>query len=293
MKRQTFDTRPRSFVSKGIDSAMTRRNLRSLILPALIAVCGQAQAQNFDPQAQPSSVDVSIDATAASPYHFKLSDFRFTDAEDDALVSVGLSKPTRGTLRAGSSAVTGTTFGTRVVVTANAISTISYHPPTGQAQTRNYATFFFYVLTAGSLGNAKGTMTIRLFNPTQEAATGAPVVSADTGTAWNKDVPITAAIGTIADNNIINTGTLRWQWQSAAAPASGIPAADAYEDIDGATAATFTPRQAHAGTYVRVCASFMDQHATPANETRCTDGNIIVVENLLLRLRLFLEGPLR
>ncbi len=258
-------------------TTLTRLSLCSLVLLALVAVCTQAQAQNTSPTAQPSSVDVSTDATAASPYYFKLSDFRFADMEGDALTEVGLRAPANGTLRVGNTVVVGTTAITRSIVAANAISTISYYPPTGQAQTRNYDTFFFYVTAAGTPANiARGTMTIHLFNPTQEAATGKPAVSAAAGTTvWNEDVTITAAIGAIADNNVINTGTLRWQWQSAPAPASGAPAANAYAAISGATSARFTPRQADVGTYIRVCASFRDLHPTPASEMRCTDGNII------------------
>ncbi len=249
-------------------TTLTRFSLWTLVLPVLFAVCEPVQAQNDAPRARPSSVDVSIDATAASPYRFQLSDFRFTDTDGDALTELKVRAPTNGTLRLGSTVVTGTTVPTATIVAPGSISNLSYYPPTGQAQTRNYDTFRFAVDTGHAVTSAN-IMTIHLFNPTQEAATGAPTVSAAAGaTAWNEDVTVTASASGITDPNGINTGSLRWKWQVRGSMG-------AYTDISGATAATFTPRQADVGTFIRVCASFRDLHATPADETRCSSGFII------------------
>ena len=211
---------------------------------------------------------MSTAATAASPYRFQLSDFRFSDEDGDALTELKVRAPTKGTLRLGSTVVTGTTLPTATIVAPGSIPNLSYYPPTGQAQTRNYDTFRFAVDTGHTVTSAN-TMTIHLFNPTQEAATGAPTVSAAAGaTAWNEDVTVTASASGITDPNGINTGSLRWKWQVRGSMG-------AYTDISGATAATFTPRQADVGTFIRVCASFRDLHATPADETRCSSGFII------------------
>ncbi len=103
-------------------------------------------------------------------------------------------------------------------------------------------------------------------------ATGAPAVtaadSADlTMVGPNEDRVLTAAQGTIDDDDGITTFTPTWAWYEADAPASGTPMDSAYSAIAGATAAEFIPLQEHVGKFVRVCATFDDDKSN--EETRC------------------------
>ena len=97
------------------------------------------------------------------------------------------------------------------------------------------------------------------------AATGRPSLDFD-GSSVSEDEEITASTRGITDRDGINASTVTWQWQSAPAPETGIPANDAYTDITGETSTTFTPGDAEAGRFVRVCVSFTDMHATPNDE---------------------------
>ncbi len=111
-------------------------------------------------------------------------------------------------------------------------------------------------------------------------ATGTPAVtaadSADlTMVGPNEDSALTAARGTINDDDRITTFTPAWAWQEADAPASGTPMDSAYSAIAGATAATFTPLQAHVGKFLRVCATFDDDGGN--SETRCWTSVAAVV----------------
>ena len=105
----------------------------------------------------------------------------------------------------------------------------------------------------------------------QAAATGAPTVTAASGTGYTEGIALTATTTGITDANGIDADTLTWQWQSAAAPMTGTPAAGDYADITDATEATFTPRQAQATRYVRVCASF-DDAAGNSEGPLCSTG---------------------
>ncbi len=115
---------------------------------------------------------------------------------------------------------------------------------------------------------------------TNTAATGAPAVTAADGADLsmvgpNEDSALTAARGDIADTDVITTFTPSWAWQQADAPASGAPMDSAYSAIAGATAATFTPLQAHVGKFIRVCATFDDDAGN--SETRCWTSVAAVV----------------
>ncbi len=111
-------------------------------------------------------------------------------------------------------------------------------------------------------------------------ATGAPTVTAADSTNLatmgpNEDNQLTASRGMIDDPDTITTFTPTWQWSQADAPASGVPTASAYANIAGATAATFTPLQAHVGKFLRVCASFTDDANN--REIRCWTSAAAVV----------------
>ena len=211
----------------------------------------------------------TIFVPAGGSYTFSADDFPFTDEDDDDLSSVRfLTAPANAT-----GSITSTSLGvlqsdgqfelTRGVTVVGRtianisladIGTVKYFPRSSDMPMASYTTFTW---TANNAGTA-ATITIDLVAATQAAATGAPTVTAASGTAYNEDVELTAAIGTVADTNGIPAGGRTWQWQSAAAPASGTPADGDYTAIAGATADKFTPLQAHVGRFIRVCLSFMD-----------------------------------
>ena len=166
-------------------------------------------AVNDAPTSADSSVDVLTTATAADPYRFKVSDFPFMDEESTdpiSIIIVGLDGiPNDATLVGGSGV--GTADGL-VIQRAN-ISNYRFSPAPGTDATDGYASFTFRVSDGNSFSDIH-TMTINVISPTQMAATGAPAVAAtdSMATAWNEDVTLTAAIGTVADANGINQSTL-------------------------------------------------------------------------------------
>ncbi len=178
-------------------------------------------------------------------------------------------------------------------------------PPDAISVTPDYASFAYrgYSFDDINTYSSHGTVTINLVRgeTSQIPAQGAPTVTGSTGVSYAANAPLTASIYGVADGNGIDTSTLGWKWQEADAPSSGTSVVGAYSDIAGTTTtggltSGFTPRATHAGKYLRVCASFKDQHSMPASEERCSIG--LPVEgrsdsSLRLRLRLFLEGPLR
>ena len=161
------------------------------------------------------------------------------------------------------------------------LSDLIFYPADGTAATDNYASFTFTV-SDGAASSGQHTMTINIVPPGPIAATGMPTVSAASGTAYNEDVELTASTDGISDPNGINTATVMWQWQSAAAPGDGgaAPAESAYADINGATTSTLTPLQVHVGLYIRACVSFMDMFSTPTAEgPLCSAGQQVVNVN--------------
>ena len=228
------------------------------------------------PVAVNSTVHVSVDATQTAPYNFKAGDFMYTDAPDnDGLKGITLfAVPATGTLQLDGADATVGTF-----VPLASIPNLAYWPASGQSATSGYATLGFTVqddgtdstnsvTASGTNSQNNGTITIDLTPSAQAAAGGAPTVTpAAVSGRWDEDTQLTASTTGITDSNGIDAATLMWQWQSAPAPVDS-----AYTDIAGANAATFTPLQTHldSGVYIRVCASFMDGHATPASEERCS-----------------------
>ena len=240
------------------------------------------------PVAEDTNILVPAAATSTSPYTFSAADFRSTDpdAVDDTVLSVQIaSLPMAGTLQVDGSDATVD----QSVLIAD-IGDITYWPAASQMATAGYASFTFQVtddggtpsplavsttLVADAIGtqSAAATITIDLISSTQAAATGAPTVAASDSmaTAHNEDVELTASTSGITEPNGIPVTALRWQWQSAAAPASGTPADGDYSAIAGATAATFTPLQAQVGMYIRVCARFNDGLGNPEGPL-CSTG---------------------
>ncbi len=280
-------------------SAMTRRSLCSLTMLALCLALGATRA---DAQIRDTSVDVVI---GSGSHTFVLADFPgFTRSSLNFE-----SLPDRGTLRKGNgvaitrignqhpqgqfyfvgdfSAAAGSDDRFKYVLPDDAIS----------VATPGFTSFRFANIVGDDIHMA--TMTINLVGASaQMAATGAPTITAmDTGR-------ISASIAGVTEPNSIDVGTLIWQWQQAAAPASGTgtPMGSAYSNIPGATATgvispNFAPLAAHVGKFVRACVSFKDQFSPPASSgPLCsTDSHRVTEDNLPthLLLRIFLEGPLR
>ena len=235
---------------------------------------------NDAPVALATGVSVTVERTAEDAHAFRLADFRYEDEDEDNLVSIIIETvPTAGTMRVGTTEVaTGNVPYTVLVVN---VGTITFYPEAGQDPTdtsdltANYATFTFKVVDDGmdpdantNTESAAATISIRLTTATQMDASGMPTVTpAPHATdGWAEDAELTAALTGVVEPNGIDEASVEWQWQSAAAPASGTPAAAAWSDIADATDTTFTPLQAHVGMHIRACVSFRDQHATPAEE---------------------------
>ncbi len=285
---------------------LTRLSLRSLILPALCLALG---ATYVWAQATDQSIDVPIGGSA---YTITAADFGFDDiintGASDTIMTVGslpalgnLRRYTRGrvvTLRVGSLTDGDTSVsaffetGFNGLDGAGSDNRLDYTPPADAVSVAaGYASFAFYISTDGST-DTMATMTINLVGASMPTtATGAPEIAA---TDTHR---IRASITGVTDLNGIDVGTLSWQWQQADAPVSGVPDTGDYIDIKDATSSSlFAPTAAQLSRYVRACVSFKDQSPTPASEGPLCSIGILVTElpsEIRLRLRLFLEGPLR
>ncbi len=261
----------------------------------LLALCLALGATQANAQAQASSVNVPI----GGAYVFKRTDFGGFGSGRSLFL---YTQPTHGRVFDVSLnenlAVSGVddgfldTYFWGDFSGSGGTGDIEYRPPTAAISDVNgYDSFIFVILRGGVETTA--TMTINMVGAsTQTAATGAPKITTATDTHR-----ISASITGVTDLNGIDVGTLIWQWQQADAPASGVPAPIAYiVDIEDATSSLFAPTAAQLGRYVRACVSFMDQHDTPEPEGPLCSAGTRVTElppDIRLRLRLFLEGPLR
>ncbi len=261
----------------------------------LLALCLALGATRADAQIRDTSVDIVL---GSGSYTFVLADFPgFTDGGALSFESL----PDRGTLlrgdgrsfvgRLGHSNPQGQQFFVDNFASTLGRDRFEYIPPDDAISVAaGFASFRFSNLIITNVTMA--TMTINLVGAsTQTAASGAPRIAAtDTH-------QISASIAGVTEPNGVNVGTLSWQWQQAAAPASGVPAPSAYiVDIEDATSSLFAPTAAQLGRYVCACVSFMDQFSMPASEgPLCSDGRRVtqLPPDIRLRLRIFLEGPLR
>ena len=91
------------------------------------------------------------------------------------------------------------------------------------------------------------------FDPTNNPPTGAPVLNQ---ALPQENEAVTAASGNLADPDGLTGVVFNFQWQQG--PLGGA----SFTNIAGATAATFTPRQAQVGQVLRVIASFTDNGGT-------------------------------
>ncbi len=235
--------------------------------------------------AAPVAKNNTIYVPAGGTYTFSAGDFPFTDTDGGGLSGIRfLTAPTGATTvnvagrftplnSDGTLTILGTGSSVPATINPELIFAVTYTPPANATAMAGYTSFTW---RADDVGTA-ATITIDLVPTTQEAATGTPTVTA---VAYSEGVELTASTGTVADANGIPTHRLNWQWQSAAAPDTGIPATSTYANINGATAATFTPEQEHIGRYIRACLRFMDgiraqEGGTADSPTLCTTGNVI------------------
>ncbi len=261
----------------------------------LLALCLALGANRADAQARDSSVDIVL---GSGSYTFVLADFSGFASGSLSFVSY----PERGTLTRGNGQdlaahVSSATRDAHVAFffpsdfekPLGNHSRSRYAPPADAISvTPGYTSFIFNIRDGRTSSTA--TMTINLAGAdTQMAASGAPTIAAtDTGR-------IRASITGVTDPNGIDVGTLSWQWQQADAPVSGVPKTGDYIDIKDATSSSlFAPTAAQLSRYVRTCVSFKDQFSMSESEgPLCSDGILVDNLSLRLRLRLFLEGPLR
>ncbi len=279
---------------------------------ALGATCASAQTSGI-----PAAQDISIDVPVGNlTYIFQENDFAFKDADGSTATRSEfgvelITLPDRGILirrNGGLIRIDGTRL-FAPTFDADSGNNLFWVPPSDAISAApGYASFAYRGVAFSDVNaiSSHGTVTINLVidETSQVAATGVPAVTGGTGASYGINAPLTASIYGVADDNGIDTSTLSWRWEEADIPATGTSVAreDAYGDIAGAATtggitSGFTPRAAHVGKYIRVCASFKDQHPTPKDEKRCNVGVPVVNpssgSSLRLRLRLFLEGPLR
>ena len=272
----------------------TMRGMNALWLSALLAlgvVAGQAQAQS-DPVGTASSVAVVSNVEADSAYAFKAADFKFTDSDTgDNLVSITIKTlPSLGTLR-----VDGTAATTDQTVTAANIGTITYYPEAGaspsilaQGQATRAYTAFDFTVTTGTGSNAASTadtaMSIVLVSPTMQIPASGTVdyFNLAAGTTFDEGEEVAVLNSGIIDPNGKPATSAGYspQLQQAQPSATDPTMPGDWQDLGDAldpASPIFVPLPEHVGTFLRVCTSFTDGHATPRTETVCS-GHRLVVE---------------
>ncbi len=237
---------------------------------------------NDKPVPVANTISVSTTADADNPYVFSADDFPFTDVDGDMLAGIEIAAlPGRdstagpgspGTLALNGTALTAVPASTITVAQLEA-GALTYYPPEGEQPTNpndpfaRLAFFGFDVVDDGSDGNTNNvsnvgrTIDIRLVSVNQTAASGRPrivVLNVPTDIHTHAEgTQLRADTRDIVEPNGIDRSTLEWQWQLSSV-GDGV-----FADISGATGGTFTPGHAHVGMHIRVCASFMDNHAMP------------------------------
>ncbi len=223
---------------------------------------------NDAPTGDDTIVMVPAAAAAASPHNFERGDFPFMDIDGDDLAGIRIaSLPTGGTLVVAGDASVTIAVGTDLTLAH--LDALAWYPHDNATPGNGYDSFTYWVRDdmggSASIAQDASTLTIDLISATPTAAGGQPAISG----AATQGQTLSAAIGTVRDANGLNPATLRWQWYAAAPDDGSAPAADssAWAAIADATAAAFIPAQAQVGMHIRVCAFFMDSHATsPAAE---------------------------
>ncbi len=250
---------------------------------------------NDKPLATSFTIAVRTAASAADPYRLRPTDFTFRDADNDMLASVVIhGLPAAGTMSLDGTALTADDVPTaEITVVRLTAGALTYYPESGQEPTNPsdsfeiYTSFRFGVTDDGSDGTGNNasdniaSISIRLVSAVQTAASGSLITL-----PLPNGVGLSANTVGIRDPNGINRNTLMYEWQQSAA--SDGP----FAPIEGATSREFTPRPGQLNQYIRVCVTFMDQHTPPAEEGPLCSA-AVRVGPIRLRLRIFLEGPLR
>ncbi|WP_212612133.1 peroxidase family protein [Sphingomonas lacunae] len=136
----------------------------------------------------------------------------------------------------------------------------SYTPTREQIGSLLQVVTTFTDITTGTLETLTSAVTAAIVEG-PIAATGAPVISDLTPTETEA---LTLDVSSIADVN--GLGTLSYQWQSSTD--NGVT----WTNINGATAASFTPGDAQVGSILRVSASFTDGIGTVETLTSSATG---------------------
>ena len=271
-----FYTDARGAAEGGPSSTAAERQNGSICTDPLTVTNG-----SLAPVAQLSRANVFSTVDANAPFEFAAANFMFTDIDGDSLAAVIVtSLPTVGTLRFGDATLT-----PPMRVSLEQISMLRYHPAEGaMVGEDSYDAFNFKVVDDGVDADAvnlalktesvdAATMNIFIVTPGPSPAQGIPVVAAESGTAYNEGVKLTAALGTVIDHNGINMASIAWQWQQASdadpnAPLVPGPNSSRWADIEGQgdDGDELTPDQTHVGTYIRVCITFDDNLDPPTSE---------------------------
>ena len=275
-------------------ATMLRMGINALCLAALLALAAAAapaRAQS-DPVGTASSVAVVSNVDVDSAYAFKTADFKFTDSDTgDSLVSITIKTlPSLGTLRVGETAAT-----TDQTVAAADIGTITYYPEAdasplipAQGQAARAYTAFDFTVTTGTGTNAASTadttMSIVLVSPTMQIPASGTVdyFNLAAGTTFDEGQEIAVLNSGIIDPNGKPATSAGYspQLQQAQPSATDPTMPGDWQDLGDAldpASPIFAPLPEHVGTFLRVCTSFTDGHATPRTETVCS-GHRLVVE---------------
>ncbi len=268
MKRQISNTTPRR-----LRTALTRLSLWTLALPVLFVVCEPGQAQNVTViNSLPSSVDFAVGRTS----RFRLSDFRH-EAEDGSDYPqpdfILPNLPADGTLRIKGAIAQGgqNTFVSLFRVEFASSEGITYTPPADATVGSDYARFVFGAEAQGTRLGTTATMTINL------VANSAPDFGdAMVGTRiWPPGTTVPLVLPATTGGN----GAITY------AITPDLPDGLAFD----ADTRTISGAPTTASAMIRHTLTATDADG----ETDTLTFGIDPMRPVRLRLRLFLEGPLR
>ena len=202
----------------------------------------------------PEGTDKTITMLEDGFHTFSAAEFGFSDVDGDSMRAVKItSLPSEGTLTLNGGAVN-----QNDVILITQISSLVYTPGAngnGFGASGNVYTGFNFAVQDLSLSptfdTTPNTMTIAV-TAVNDAPTGVPEVSDTTPT---EAAAVTAGIGGIADPD--GLGAFSYQWQSFNS------ATQVWDNIAGATSASFTPTQTQVDKSIRVQVRYTDGNNTP------------------------------
>ena len=213
------------------------------------------------PNTAPTAEDSSVPTDEDVPYTFKAEDFKFTDAEGDALAGVTIvTLPAAGALELDGTAVTA-----GLAIAAADIGKLVF-TPAADGNGMSYASFTFKVSDGTAESAAAAAMTVNV-TPANDLATGAPVV---TGTA-QVGRTLTAAIGTIADLDVLPVtfpDDYEFQWVH-------VDASDNETPISGAASNTYVLVDADIGKTLKVRVAFTDDDGNDEERTSAATAAVV------------------